>query len=299
MLHFFRRNPFDVLLKAEARKGSKTVLIVWNRGLGDIPLGLCALAHRIRTFLPDARITFLTRTDLKPGFALLEGVEAVACPQWKRRIPFDLDATLSELGWTRSSFDLVLENPDPTRWLKWQLGAFVPKLQWNPAWDPLWKRFDLGNELPCIGIHVQTETSYDYEKNWPVERWQTLFEKLAQQKKKRAVLFGFEKKPLFSLDNVIDLRGETTLFEMLSIIKNRCSFLLVPDSGVLSIAYFLDASFPIKVVSLWADPRQGVLKQNVASPNPRLTHIPLLGKKEDISQISVDAVLRALEEGIC
>jgi ADP-heptose:LPS heptosyltransferase len=285
MFNLLRRNPLDTQLKACARRGAKTVLITWNRGLGDIPLGLYALTVRIREFLPEAEITFLTRSDLKPGFDLLEGVQVRACPQWKRGTPFDLGSTLLELGLERSSFDLVLENPDPTRWLRWQLGSLVPKLKWNPEWDLLWKRFGL-EEGTYVGVHVQTETIYAYEKNWPVERWQELFERLTQEKNLRVLLFGFGKAPAFSLENVIDLRGETDLFEMLSIIKNRCSFLVVPDSGVLSITYYLDVSFPIKIVSLWEDPRQGVLKQNVASPNPQLVHVPLL----NMAQIPVGTV---------
>ncbi|MFI5334554.1 MAG: hypothetical protein ACHQT8_05250, partial [Chlamydiales bacterium] len=77
---------------------------------------------------------------------------------------------------------------------------------------------------------------------------------------------------------------------MLSVIKNRCSTLIVPDSGVLSLTYFLNASFPLKMISLWSDPRQGVLKQNVPSPNPTLVHTPLLAKMEDLRTLSPQEV---------
>ena len=79
--------------------------------------------------------------------------------------------------------------------------------------------------------------------------------------------------------------------QMLSIIKNCCSHLVVPDSGVLSLTYFIDQSFPLTIVSLWADPLQGVLKQNVASPNPLLVHHPLIAKDGDLKNVSVEQVL--------
>ena len=38
----FLPNPFDWKLKRAAKRGAKTVLLGWNRGLGDIALGLFA-----------------------------------------------------------------------------------------------------------------------------------------------------------------------------------------------------------------------------------------------------------------
>jgi hypothetical protein len=78
---------------------------------------------------------------------------------------------------------------------------------------------------------------------------------------------------------------------MLALIKNCCSHLVVPDSGVLSLTYFIDQSFPLTIVSLWADPLQGVLKQNVVSPNPVLVHHPLIAKEGDLKNVSVEQVL--------
>jgi hypothetical protein len=85
---------------------------------------------------------------------------------------------------------------------------------------------------------------------------------------------------------------------MLSAIRNRCSVLVAPDSGVLTMAYYLDVDDPITIVSLWADPRQGILKQGVASPNPRLRHVPLRGEGEDVSKIPVDDVYREVVAGL-
>ena len=112
-------------------------------------------------------------------------------------------------------------------------------------------------------------------------------------------LFCSGLRPLlcFEEEGIVDLRGKTNLFEMLSIIKNRCRYLLVPDSGVLSITYYIDAHFPIDVVSLWADPRQGILKQNVSSPNPFLRHVPLIAKNKDLRTVEIGAAMSSLFSG--
>ncbi len=259
----FVPNPLDRKLKKAALRGHKKILIPWNRGLGDIPLGLYAILERIRAFIPDAKITFMTRPDLADGFSLLENVEIVVCAEWKRKVPYTLPADLS-------SYDYVLENPDPTYWVKWQLGKLVPKLKWNSKWDNLYKKFNLPER--CLGVHVNSETSYGYEKNWPVHKFDELFDALSSP----ILLFGLHKTHIFNQPNVIDLRGEMTLPELLSIIKNRCGGLLTPDSGILSLIYYLDVPFPLRIISLWADPHQGILKQNVPSPNPLLQHIPLI-----------------------
>jgi ADP-heptose:LPS heptosyltransferase len=95
-------------------------------------------------------------------------------------------------------------------------------------------------------------------------------------------------------NRIIDLRGKTSLFELLSIIKNRCRYLIAPDSGILSMVYYLDTAFPLQIISLWADPKHGILKQNVASPNPLLIHRPLIGAHRDLSTVSADDVLNHL-----
>lgn len=283
--NFFRKfapNRFDQLLKKAAAQGCKKILIPWNRGLGDIPLGLYAMITRIREFIPDAEITFMTRQDLADGFSLLENIHTIVMPQWKRHTPYTLPSDLS-------SYDYVLENPNPTQWVSWQLGQLIPELKWNSSWDDLYKKFQLPEY--CLGVHVNSETNYGYQKNWPPEKFDELFNSLSSP----ILLFGLYKTHLFHQPHVIDLRGEMTLPEMLSIIKNRCDTLLTPDSGVLSLIYYLNTPFPLRIISLWADPHQGILKQNVSSPNPLLTHIPIISPdRQTAAPIPVSEIKRHL-----
>ena len=273
-------NPLDRALKKAQKKGHKKILIPWNRGLGDIALGLYAIVHRIRAFIPDADITFLTRPDLEEGFTLLDGVSIKIDPSMQRKKPYAVPA---------EGYDLVLDNADPSHWVTWQRGTLTPKLRWNPAWDSLCERFKLPTD--CIAAHVQCETGYYAARDWPSEHWHALF----SSTEKPFVLLGRTKDPIYSYPHVIDLRGEMSLFEMLSVIKNRCYALIAPDSGPLSMTYYLDASFPLRVLSLWADPNHGVLKQNVPSPNPQLHHIPLISPDhKNAALIPVENVRAAL-----
>lgn len=289
-------NPLDQILKSAKGDGKQRILICWNRGMGDIALGLYGLNYRIRQFIPNAQVTYLTRSDLKEGFDLLENIEILVDPDWKRHVPIDLSLSLKKLGKSVDHFDLILEKPDPTNWLIRQRGQLIPKLKWNPKWDELAERFHIDRSRHCVGVHVQTETFYSsFDRNWPLDYWKEFFEKITQEKNGQVLLFGFSPIPPIQIPNVIDLRGKTSLYDVLSLIKNHCSYLVLPDSGPLAMSYYLDCSFPVRIVSLWADPRHGVLKQNVASPNPQLTHIPLLSpKKRDLRALSVSHVFETL-----
>lgn len=289
---FLFPNRLDALCRKTARKNGKKILLAWNRGLGDIPLGLYAVVHRIRHYIPDAEITFLTRENLREGFSLLEGVQTIIAPDWVRGRPYNVKKTLRQIGCSRP-FDLIIPWPNPTAWVSWQIGNLVPRLIWDSRHDDLWRQFDLPEDAELFGVQAASETDHGPWRNWPRDYWQELFGRL-EKNGKRVILFGYGAAPAF-LGNVIDLRGRTTLFEMLSIIKNRCRYLILPDSGILSIVYFLDISFPLRIVSLWSD-RQGVLKQNVPSPNPLLVHQPIIDERRDLSLISVDAVWRRLCE---
>ena len=280
----FFPNPFDWMLKRTARKGGKRILLGWNRGLGDIALGLYAMVERIREFIPDAEITFVTRENLRDGFSMLEGVKTIVIPEWKRGQPLKIREVVDP-----KQFDLIIEKPSPTDWVPWQRGKVIPKLKWNKNHDALYEKFGLSGSY--IGAQVVAETNYGLWRNWPLERWTQLFDRLGHQK---ILLFGFGDEPKFTHKNVVDLRGKTTLFELLSIIKNCCHALILPDSGIASMAYYLDASFPLKLITLWADPNHGILKQQVSSPNPQLIHCPLIGERRDLSTITADQVIKQL-----
>lgn len=291
---FLLPNPFDRMLDKCAKRGGKKILLAWNRGLGDIALGLYAMIHRIRQKVPHAEITFLTRENLKDGFSLLRNIEVLIDPDWKRGEKVSVANSLKKLGISIRSFDLVIERPSPTDWVPWQRGKVTPKLAWDPSYDALWEKFGLDPGFEYIGVQAVVETSYGVWRNWPLPFWNLLFTRLSYIPNVKVILLGSDDKTEFEGGHIIDLRGKTTLFEMLSILKHRCSQVVLPDSGILSMIYYLDQEFPVHVVSLWADPKHGILKQAVASPNPKLIHTPMIGKARDLSTVSVQKMMNAL-----
>jgi UDP-N-acetylglucosamine/UDP-N-acetylgalactosamine diphosphorylase len=202
--------------------------------------------------------------------------------------------SLRQLGIDPQSFDLIIADPSPTDWVRWQRGKVTPRLSWDPKHDNLWEKFNLPNGLIYIGVQAVIETTYGSWRNWPLNHLKQLLDRLESFPHVRVILFGADEQTKFPHKNLIDLRGKTTLFEMLSIIRHRCHHMILPDSGVLSMVYYLDLQFPIHVISFWGDPNHGILKQAVASPNLQLVHHPLVGELRDLSSVSVDTVMNLL-----
>ncbi len=286
-------NPFDSQLKKCVKHGGKKVLLGWNRGLGDIALGLYAMIQRIREKVPGAEITFLTRPNLQDGFSLLRGIDVLIDPDLKRGQCWDACFSLKKLGIDPKSFDLIIGKPSPTDWVPWQRGKVVPLLEWDASYENLWQKFGLEEGFTYIGVQVVVETNYGPWRNWPIVHWKLLFARLEKLKNVKIILLGGDEKTEFQGENLIDLRGKTTLFELLSI-ATKCSHMILPDSGILSMVYYLNYPFPIHLISLWGDPNHGILKQAVNSPNPRLKHTPLIGALRDLSTVTVDLMMNTL-----
>lgn len=275
-------------------RGGRKILLAWNRGLGDIPLGLYAIIQRIREFIPDAEITFLIRENLREGFSMLDGLSILVAPGWKRGEKISVQETLHQLKIDPKNFDCIIEKPSPTDWVSWQRGKVTPRLNWRGDHDSLWEKFHLPEGYTYIAVQVAAETNYGLWRNWPNSHWHDLFARLEVMQNIKVILFGFGSEPPFAYKNIIDLRGKTTLFELLSIVKHRCKAALLPDSGILSMIYYLDEQFPLKLLSFWADSNHGILKQAVASPNRLLSHHPLIGSYKDLSTVSVSSVMNVL-----
>ncbi|HRW58063.1 MAG TPA: hypothetical protein P5048_00405 [Chlamydiales bacterium] len=289
------KNPLEKILDKALKKKQKKFLFAWNRGLGDIPLGLYALAYRVKEVIPEAEITFLIRKDLQEGFSLFPQVKVIVAPDWVRKAPYDIEKTLNKLKISPKTFDVIVRWPDPAYWVTWQHKILQPRLIWQKDFDSFHEKFPLDPSFSYIALQPFSETNYATFRDLPEKIWGSLFAKTALEKPNvKFILFGKQKKPVFSQPNVIDLRGETTLLEVLSLIKNRCQKYIGVDSGLLSMVYFLDESFSIDVVSLWSQKNQGILKQCVISPNPKLGHTILLGKEKDLSVLTSDQIYNAL-----
>jgi ADP-heptose:LPS heptosyltransferase len=286
---------FDRTMARARGDGRARFLFFWNRGLGDIALGLVPLFRRIRADKPGAAIEVVTREELRSAFEMT-GVDAIhVIPRLAREARVELPRACAALGIDLAGFAATFDYPDPNRWLEGRRAEHPPVLAWQPAWDSLAGRFDIPRRKRVIVVHVSTETAgyYGYVKDWPLERWRELFARHADSDT-QWVLVGRGAEDTLGGVNVTDLRGATSFPELMSLIRHHCTDLIAPDSGVLTMAYYLDAQFPIDVISLWSDPRQGILLQGCASPNASLRHTSLVAPGEDLHNLSVDAVAAAL-----
>jgi hypothetical protein len=288
--------PFDRAVHAAATAGRHEFVFGWNRGLGDIALGLVPLFARIRAADASSRIVVFTRADLADAFRLTDA-DAVHVDATAVRGPaLDPVGIAARDGIVLAPAATIFADPDPTRWLDGQRQAYPPSLRWDGAWDARADRLlpaDAGTVV--IGAHVNSETAqhYGYVKDWPADHWRALFACFPRAPVRWA-LFGHAATDRFAQANVVDLRGATDFLDLLALIRTRCRVLVAPDSGVLTCAYYLAQASPLAVVSLWSDPRQGILKQGCPSPNPALAHVPLLGRDEDVRNITVAAVADAV-----
>lgn len=289
--------PFDQALALAARDRRHEFVFGWNRGLGDIALGLVPLFARIRARFATSRIVLVTRPDLAQMAALAGVDDVVVVAGLVRDAPFDPLQAAHAHGIAWRSQPTVFADPDPTRWLDGQRSAFAPRLAWNPALDTGANRFVVpAEDRIVIGAHVNSETAqyYGYVKDWPAESWRTLFAQFPAARGVHWLLFGNVATPSFDLPNVTDVRGATSMHELLALVRRHCRVLVAPDSGILTAVYYLDQTTPLDVVSLWSDPRQGILKQGCASPNPLLRHHPLQGRAEDVRNLTVADVAATL-----
>jgi len=292
------RGPeFDRALRRAELSGCHRFLFGWNRGLGDVGLGLTPFFERIRRAFGDSRIDVVTRADLEPVFTLAGADSIRVVSGLKRGAALELEAEARRLGIDPRSYAGAFNNPDLRRWAHSARQTVAPRLHWPAGFDGLSERFaELRDPGPWVGVHVRSETAqfYRYVKDWPAERWPRLFESVQAKIPARFVLLGIANDGELARPGVVDLRGRTTLLEALCLVRTRLKVLVAPDSGVLSLVYLLDMEKDLDVVSLWADPRQGVLKLGQPSPNARLRHHPLVGQGEDIANISVQEVSAAI-----
>lgn len=287
---------FDRAIARLRERRGPAILFCWNRGLGDIALGLVPLFLRIRRELPGARIVVVTREELREPFAMTPVDSVQVVPGLEREARIAAQEACERLGIDAGAFDAVFEYPDPNRWLEGRRREYPPRLNWNPAWDELAVGLLPPLAVPVAVAHVSTETQayYGYRKDWPAERWRDLIGRLEGEL--HWVLVGSRSDDAYGGLDVTDLRGRTDFPTLMALVRHRARLLVAPDSGVLTMAYYLEGAFDLDIVSLWSDPRQGVLLQDCDSPNPRLRHEALRSPGEDLARLEVDTVEAAVRE---
>src|SRR4030095_3555432 len=153
----------DRAVRRAAAGPRRDFLFFWNRGLGDIALGLVPAFARVRRDVPGARVIVVTRPELKEPVALndADSVRTTAGLARGERV------TLADLraiaGPELDRCAAVFEDPDVNRWLLGRRHEFSPLLRRRPAWCPLSDRVaPAAAGGVYVGAHVSAEKTQYY-----------------------------------------------------------------------------------------------------------------------------------------
>lgn len=287
-IRFLLPNPFIQVLKK--LKTQPKIALFWNRGLGDIPLELYPLICLIKRYTQGATITIITREDLYQGFLLLEGVQVLYTPQLIRKQQEPYEAIFKQLNLDPHCFDHIVYKPDPAFWAKEEKKRVSPELIWQ---ERFYQPINLTTSKPIAVLHIHSETHYDFEKNLPKTSWDLIIQDL-KSKGYYTLAVGFKKTHLFDVD--YDLRGQTCLHQLISLMLDYEPLFIGPDSGLLNIFYFLKVKKPWHLISFWSNPHVGLLNYKSASPNCLLTHTPFLAPYEDLKKLDLTTVVNCIAD---
>lgn len=139
-------------------------------------------------------------------------------------------------------------------------GIDVTKLDnWDKFYYPEVNRDEKSNMDNLMRLNGLKQHNYivcslesdTWQKDWPIDKWLELFNKLNSLRKK-VVILGIKSKRLNDIkfpDNVIDFRGETNLIEMGYIVKNA-NLLIAVSSLFVHVAN----AFNIPIIGLYGPP---------------------------------------------
>ncbi len=277
-------NPFVQILKK--LKNDASIILFWNRGLGDIPLLMYPLLSIIRKNCHNAKITIITRKDLYEGFLLLDASLTVfSSEKLIRKMPEPYSEILAELNLIPSNYDYIFYRPAAANWGRRERKGLICRLNWN---ETFFTPHEIKTTKPIAVLHINSETVYKFEKNLAEEAWHYIIGDL-KHKGYFVIAVGFSQNSGdFDVDQ--DLRGKTSLFELISLMINHKGLFIGPDSGLLNTLYYLDVQVGYHLISFWSNPRVGLLKQNTPSPNNLLKNDVILAPDENLSKLSAKVI---------
>jgi ADP-heptose:LPS heptosyltransferase len=136
----------------------------------------------------------------------------------------------------------------------------------------------------AIAVHPFTS---DLVKQWPLERFMELAERIAQEFKSKVVLVGRAGDAVTVPFGVIDLINRTSLVELAQILK-QCRLLVTCDSGPMHLAEAVGTP----VVALFRNDLPG---KTAARWGPRLAHSIVI-ENNNLPNILVDEVFGRVKE---
>ncbi|MCF7916921.1 MAG: glycosyltransferase family 9 protein [Candidatus Omnitrophica bacterium] len=156
--------------------------------------------------------------------------------------------------------------------------------------DKILKEKGLEDNQPFIVVHPFTS---DKIKQWPLDRFKKLIQKIVKELERKVVLVGGREekersdKIIEGLEGVINLTGVTSLVELASILK-KAKLLVSCDSGPVHLAAAVD----IPVVVLF---RKDMLAKTAKRWGPWNTKAIII-EKYSLSDITVEEVMEKVRE---
>ena len=272
------------------RAGRRDFVFAWNRGLGDIALGLVPLFARIRA--QDPRQPHRGRHARRSGGgvrARRRGRDPRRARHWSARSPVDPSRRPMRRRASRCPLgDRVRRSRSDALARRAAAGvsafACAGDAEWNAladdrcAAEPRRHRDRRARELGDRAVLWLRE-------GLARRRVAGAVRAVSASRNVRWLLFGNVRATTSSRRRTSSTcAGRRRSSSCSPSIRNRCRILVAPDSGVLTAAYYLADDFPLDVISLWSDPRQGILKQGCPSPNrnaaPRRAARPRRGRAQ-------------------
>ena len=228
-----------------ASDGRPTYILALDRGWGDILMSLPvaeALKKKDRTCKV---IYFLEARDHLPLLQNNPYIDEVNFS--KDRIAlypdakvFDIRHTPSDWHKARLHITDMIANHFGVEVHSRRPSLYVP--------DDQVTREKFGLQDPYAVAHLQSTTR---EKDWSLSNWAPVFDHLYRRHGLKTVIVGgtYEKRDFhWDCDHVVDLRGKTSLYETINIMK-KAHFFIGVDSGPMHIA----GAFNLPSVVLWGN----------------------------------------------
>jgi len=156
----------------------------------------------------------------------------------------------------------------------------TPKIKVN---DNLFREF-IGQRI--VAIHPFTS---DPVKQWPVERFMELAQRIKHELGLKVVIVGLSQSVLDAGDDIVNLINKTSLVELAALLKH-CSLLISGDSGPMHLA----AAVGTPVVALFRNDLQGKTAQRWGPWGEG--HVVI--EKGNLLDISVEEVFEKVKQRI-
>ncbi|WP_300344715.1 glycosyltransferase family 9 protein [Fusobacterium sp.] len=213
-----KNNPYlNNIIVYDKRGKHKGIKGVWELGkrLRYENFNMVITPHR---YLRSSVLSWLSRSPVRKGYDIASGSFL-----FTEKIKYDRE---------KHEVEKLLSFIDPENKKRYEIELFPGETE-KMKGDNFWK----GNELFEKKVIVLAPGSKWFTKQWPVEYFNQLSEKLKELSNTKIVVVGGKDEINLSIEteNIIDMRGKTTLLELADILS-RADVVVTNDSSPIHIA---------------------------------------------------------------